>query len=169
VRVFVDQFQDAHVDGKHCHDSVTTFRQPNRRADAPQIQLLHLGQGREQTAYSRSSTHGLPQFYGLQCRIELPVIAASSVQPIECDDHIRFNRAALKSCASPCVISPRWERQAKAVSNFHRSRRQWPSGRVFTNNRRELIFLRKNCDHLCSAGRIAIYEQEDVAVVRLRT
>src|ERR1700733_4834946 len=107
--------------------------------------------------------------YGLQCHVELPIVAVSSVLPIEFADHIRFNRTALKSSPSPCVISPRREGELKAVSNFYRSRRQEPSGRLFTNNRRELIFLRKNCDHLSRARRVAIHEQDDVAVVRLRT
>ncbi len=55
------------------------------------------------------------------------------------------------------------------MSNFHRSRRQEPSGSLFTNNCRELIFLRKNGDHLSSARRVAIHEQDNVAVVRPRT
>ena len=46
------------------------------------------------------------------------IVAVSSVLPIEFADHIRFNRAALKSSASPCVISSRREGEPKAVSNF---------------------------------------------------
>jgi hypothetical protein len=78
--------------------------------------------------------------------------------------------SSIDSCPSP--RQSRWNARwtgIRTVSDFHRCSRKQPPGRLFANNRRELIFLCKNRDHLGGTGRMSIHEKDNSPVIGFRT
>src|SRR6266568_2104937 len=104
----------------------------------------------------------------LHCVLELSILAAPSSSPIKFNGQIRFNGSSFENGAFPSMISACRQCEAKAIAHLDRCGREQPASSLFSNDGCELVLSREGDNHLRRAGGMAIDEQNDLSMERLR-
>jgi hypothetical protein len=109
-----------------------------------------------------------PRSFGFYGEFELPIPSETSISGVEVDYLIRLNRGSFENGAFPRMVGTCWQCEAKAIAHLDRCGREQLASSFLSNDRCELVLSREGDNHLSRAGSMAIDEQNNPSMERLR-